>query len=88
MSVRRRTFLKGMLGAGALVAAPALARAQRSPMRIGFLNRKDRPAGRKLVNSVITYPNVGQFWTYDPDEFLKHPVYNRESWPGGRNVEP
>ena len=37
---------------------------------------------------MITYPNVGQFWTYDPDEFLKHPVYNRESWPGGRNVEP
>ena len=37
---------------------------------------------------MITYPKVGQFWTYDPDEFLKHAVYNRESWPGGRNVEP
>jgi len=43
MSVRRRTFLKGMLGAGALVATPALARAQRSPMRIGFLTVKTGP---------------------------------------------
>jgi branched-chain amino acid transport system substrate-binding protein len=43
----------------------------------------------KLVNTVIkTYPNVSQFWTYDPDEFLKHPVYNRETWPGGKNLEP
>src|SRR6516225_3557388 len=41
--------------------------------------RKVAKKDGKLVNSVIkTYPNVGQFWTYDPDEFLKHPVYNRE----------
>jgi|EndMetStandDraft_8_1072994.scaffolds.fasta_scaffold33480_2 branched-chain amino acid transport system substrate-binding protein len=51
--------------------------------------RKVEKKGGKLVNTVIkTYPNVSQFWTYDPDEFLKHPVYNRESWPGGKNVEP
>jgi branched-chain amino acid transport system substrate-binding protein len=51
--------------------------------------RKVAKKDGKLVNSVIkTYPNIGQFWTYDPDEFLKHPVYNRESWPGGKNLEP
>ena len=51
--------------------------------------RKVEKKGGKLVNTVIkTYPNVSQFWTYDPDEFLKHPVYNRESWPGGKNIEP
>ena len=51
--------------------------------------RKVEKKGGKLVNTVIkTYPNVSQFWTYNPDEFLKHPVYNRETWPGGKNIEP
>ena len=51
--------------------------------------RKVERKGGKLVNAVIkSYPNVSQFWTYDPDEFLKHPVYNRETWPGGKNLEP
>ena len=41
------------------------------------------------MNSVIkTYPNVSQFWTYNADEFLKKPVYNRESWPENKNLEP
>ena len=51
--------------------------------------RKVEKKGGKLVNSVIkTYPNVSQFWTYNPDEFLKHPVYTRETWPGNKNLEP
>jgi branched-chain amino acid transport system substrate-binding protein len=51
--------------------------------------RKVEKKGGKLVNTVIkTYPNVSQFWTYNPEEFLKHPVYNRETWPGGKNIEP
>src|SRR3954469_8946056 len=51
--------------------------------------RKVEKKGNALVNSVIkTYPNVSQFWTYDPDEFLKKPVYNRESWPENKNIEP
>jgi branched-chain amino acid transport system substrate-binding protein len=33
----------------------------------------------ELWNPVIkTYPNVSQFWTYKPAEFLKQPVYSRE----------
>ena len=35
----------------------------------------------ELWNAVIkTYPNVGQFWTYGKDTFLKQPVYSRD-WP-------
>ena len=33
----------------------------------------------QLWNVVIkTYPNVGQFWTYGKDKFLKQPVYSRD----------
>ena len=33
----------------------------------------------ELWNTVIkTYSNVGQFWTYDKDSFLRQPVYSRE----------
>ena len=36
-------------------------------------------SGGKLVNSVIhTYPQVSQFWTYKPEEFLKSPGYTRD----------
>jgi len=33
----------------------------------------------ELWNTVIkTYPNVGQFWTFKKEEFLKQPVYSRD----------
>ncbi len=36
-------------------------------------------SGDKLVNTVIhTYPQVSQFWTYKPEEFLKSPGYTRD----------
>src|SRR5947207_12761078 len=51
-----------------------------------YIRRVTRKEGR-LVNTVIhTYPNVSQFWTYKPDEFLKNPVYSRE-WPPAKNLE-
>ena len=44
--------------------------------------RKVEKKGGHLVNTVIkTYPDVSQFWTYEPAEFLKQPVYSRESPP-------
>src|SRR5215475_1508282 len=43
MIVRRRTVLKGMLASSALVAAPAILRAQSGPMKIGFLTVKTGP---------------------------------------------
>jgi branched-chain amino acid transport system substrate-binding protein len=51
-----------------------------------YIRRVTRKEGR-LVNSVVhTYPNVSQFWTYKPEEFLKNPVYSRD-WPPAKNLE-
>lgn len=46
-----------------------------------FVRRCEKQGG-KLVNSTVkTYPKVSQFWTYNPDEFLKQPVYSRDNPP-------
>jgi branched-chain amino acid transport system substrate-binding protein len=51
-----------------------------------FVRRCERKDG-KLVNTTIkTYPKVSQFWTYNPEEFLKQPVYSRDN-PPARNLE-
>src|SRR5258708_3522466 len=51
-----------------------------------YIRKVERKDGR-LVNRVIhTYPNVSQFWTYNPDEFLKNPVYSRD-FPPAKNLE-
>jgi branched-chain amino acid transport system substrate-binding protein len=49
-----------------------------NPTQNIYIRRVDRVDG-KLQNTVIyTYPAVSQFWKYNPDEFLKQPVYSRE----------
>jgi branched-chain amino acid transport system substrate-binding protein len=51
-----------------------------------YIRTVRRKEGR-LVNSVIkTYPNVGQFWTYDRAAFLANPVYSRD-FPPARNLD-
>jgi branched-chain amino acid transport system substrate-binding protein len=51
-----------------------------------YIRKVERKRGR-LVNTVIkTYPNVSQFWTYDPKEFLKNPVYSRD-YPPAKYLE-
>jgi branched-chain amino acid transport system substrate-binding protein len=41
--------------------------------------RKVERVNDRLQNTVIsTFPNVSQFWTYNPEEFVKHPVYSRD----------
>lgn len=43
-----------------------------------FIRNCERKNG-KLVNTVVkTYPDVSQFWTYDPKWFLAQPVYSRD----------
>jgi branched-chain amino acid transport system substrate-binding protein len=43
-----------------------------------FIRKCERKNGQ-LVNTVIkTYPNVSQFWTFDPKWFLTQPVYSRD----------
>jgi branched-chain amino acid transport system substrate-binding protein len=44
------------------------------------IRRVERKEGRLVNTTVHTYRNVSQFWTYDPKEFLKQPVYSRD-WP-------
>jgi branched-chain amino acid transport system substrate-binding protein len=51
-----------------------------------FVRRCERKGGA-LANTVIkTYPNVGQFWTYNEKEFLANPVYARD-YPPAKNLE-
>jgi branched-chain amino acid transport system substrate-binding protein len=51
-----------------------------------YIRKVVRKEGR-LVNSVAyTYPNVSQFWTYKPEEYLKNPPYSRD-YPPAKNLE-
>jgi branched-chain amino acid transport system substrate-binding protein len=51
-----------------------------------YIRRVEKKGGRN-VNSVIkTYPDISQFWTYKPEEFLAQPVYSRD-FPVARNLE-
>jgi branched-chain amino acid transport system substrate-binding protein len=45
-----------------------------------YIRKVERKDGRLVNTNIHTYPNVSQFWTYDPKEFLKQPVYSRD-WP-------
>lgn len=50
------------------------------------VRKVERKDGR-LVNAVLrTYPDVSQFWTYNPRQFLANPVYSRD-WPPAKNTE-
>jgi branched-chain amino acid transport system substrate-binding protein len=41
--------------------------------------RKVEKVNGKYQNTVLhTYPNVSQFWNYDPKKYLKDPVYSRD----------
>jgi len=51
-----------------------------NPTQNIYIRRVEKnPADGKLQNTVIyTYPNVSQFWKYDPQKFLEQPVYSRD----------
>jgi branched-chain amino acid transport system substrate-binding protein len=49
-----------------------------NPIQNVYVRKVERVGGR-LQNTVIhTFPNVSQFWTYKPEDFLKNPVYSRD----------
>jgi branched-chain amino acid transport system substrate-binding protein len=58
--------------------------AERNPVHNVYIRRIEKKKMHgydkdELWNSVIkTYPDVGQFWTFKKQEFLKHPVYSRD----------
>lgn len=45
--------------------------------------RKVERRDGKLINTIVkTYPQVSQFWTYDPAKFIEQPVFSRDFPPG------
>ena len=49
-----------------------------NPVENVYVRKVERVAG-KLQNTVIhTFPAVGQFWKYRPEEYLKLPAYSRD----------
>jgi len=49
-----------------------------NPVQNIYVRKVERVSGR-LQNSVIaTFPAVSQFWKYNPEEYLKQPLYTRD----------
>jgi hypothetical protein len=49
-----------------------------NPTQNIYIRKVERMNGVLQNTIVFTYPNVSQFWKYNPEEFLKQPVYSRE----------
>jgi branched-chain amino acid transport system substrate-binding protein len=50
-----------------------------NPIYDVFIREVRARADGKLWNVPIdTYPNVSQFWTYDPVTYMKQPPYSRD----------
>lgn len=51
-----------------------------------YIRKVERRQGR-LINAIVhTYPQVSQFWTYEPKKFMEQPVFSRD-FPPGRYLE-
>lgn len=50
-----------------------------------FVRRCERKNGKLVNTTVKTYENVSQFWKYNPEEFIKQPVYSRD-YPPAKNL--
>ncbi len=51
-----------------------------------FVRRCERRDGKLVNTTVKTYPDVSQFWTYNPEELLKQAVYSRD-FPPAKNLQ-
>jgi branched-chain amino acid transport system substrate-binding protein len=78
-------FIKTMLGLKIdAVRGPVAFDDMRNPVENIYIRKIEKTtlfgdSKPELWNVVIkTYPNVGQFWTYGKDAFLKQPVYSRD----------
>jgi branched-chain amino acid transport system substrate-binding protein len=43
-----------------------------------YVRRIESSGGKRFNKTIKTYHKVSQFWTMDPKQFLKNPVYNRD----------
>jgi branched-chain amino acid transport system substrate-binding protein len=63
------------------VRGPLAVDAWGNPVQNVYIRKVERVGG-KLQNTVIaTVPAVSQFWKYNPDEYLKQPLYARDQPP-------
>jgi branched-chain amino acid transport system substrate-binding protein len=46
-----------------------------------YVRRVDKVSNRYQNTVIDTYPMVSQFWKYNPEEYLKQPVYTRDNPP-------
>jgi branched-chain amino acid transport system substrate-binding protein len=51
-----------------------------------YIRKVEKKDGRLVNTNIYTYKDVSQFWTYPPEEFLRHPVFSRD-WPPAKNLE-
>jgi branched-chain amino acid transport system substrate-binding protein len=74
----------------AAVRKVALPDAPRGPLRLDawgnpvenvYIRRVDMVKGQPQNTVVHTYASVSQFWTFNPEEYLKQPVYSRDNPP-------
>ena len=49
-----------------------------NPIQNEYVRRVDFVNGEPQNTVIFTYPNVSQFWTMNPEEYLKKPVYTRD----------
>jgi branched-chain amino acid transport system substrate-binding protein len=49
-----------------------------APIQNVYLRRVDIVNGEPQNTVIFTYPHVSQFWTYNPADYLKKPVYTRD----------
>ncbi len=85
----KEAFMKALRNPGVIKDARGEWRVDEygNPVQPIFIRKVERVGG-KLVHTVLkTYPNVSQFWTYEPKAFLAAPVYSRNV-PEAKNLEP
>jgi branched-chain amino acid transport system substrate-binding protein len=51
-----------------------------------YVRKVERKNGELVNTTVATYPNVSQFWTYDPKAFIAGPQYSRD-FPAAKYLE-
>jgi branched-chain amino acid transport system substrate-binding protein len=49
-----------------------------NPIQNVYIRKVERVGGQLQNTVIFTYPQVSQFWKYNPEEFLKQPVYARD----------
>jgi branched-chain amino acid transport system substrate-binding protein len=49
-----------------------------NPIQNVYIRRVERRGGILQNTVIFTYEKVSQFWKYDPQEFLRQPVYSRD----------